>query len=447
MIREAYDDFNRFLRDREVNTQKYKKLTRSGPVDVESAKIKVGDLIVVDKNQRVPADMALVRTTEKDGSCFIRTDQLDGETDWKLRLAVPSTQRLSSDAELFEVSSHLFAEKPQKDIHSFIGTFTRQTEPVAEDSLNIENTVWTNTVVASGTALGVVIYTGYETRSVMNTSKPNMKVGLLDLEVNTLSKILFFMVLVLSLIMMFLKGFQGPWYRYMVRFVVLFAYIIPLSLRVNLDVGKVVYAWLIQRDKNIPGTTVRSTTIPEELGRIQHLLSDKTGTLTQNEMVFKRLHLGTVSYTAETMDEVASNLRTAFCPPSQTAGAGSAQAKVKRTAVTRLCEAVKAIALCHNVTPVYESADGSEVASEQSDTEADQQSQQRVTYQASSPDEVALVSWTESVGVTLMKRDLTSMTLRTPGLQMIHHTILQIFPFTSETKRMGVVVRVIHISG
>lgn len=436
MIREAVDDFRRFVRDHEVNSQKYKKLTIHGAVNVASSDIRVGDLILLEKNQRVPADMVLMRTSERAGACFIRTDQLDGETDWKLRLAVPSTQRLSLDAELLEVSSQLFAEKPQKDIHSFIGTFAKTDG--TEDSLNIENTLWTNTVLASGTALGIVVYTGYETRSVMNTSKPSMKVGLLDLEVNTLSKILFLMVLILSLIMMGLKGFGGPWYRYMFRFVVLFSYIIPLSLRVNLDVGKVVYAWMIQKDKNIPGTAVRCTTIPEEMGRIQYLLSDKTGTLTQNEMVFKRLHLGTVSYTTETMDEVMNHLRSSFTPPS--ANSADPSRKVRRSVVTRVVDAVKALALCHNVTPVYEDVvEGSDT--EQSDTEADQQSHQSVVYQASSPDEVALVAWTESVGLTLIKRDLSSMTLRTPNSILLRFTILQIFPFTSETKRMGIVVK------
>jgi magnesium-transporting ATPase (P-type) len=70
--------------------------------------------------------------------------------------------------------------------------------------------------------------------------------------------------------------------------------------------GKAFYSWSIQRDEEISGTVVRSTTIPEELGRISYLLSDKTGTLTQNEMVFKKLHLGTVSYGTETFDEVSN---------------------------------------------------------------------------------------------------------------------------------------------
>jgi len=52
--------------------------------------------------------MVLVRTSEKAGTCFIRTDQLDGETDWKLRLAVPSTQRLTSDMVLATFADFLW---------------------------------------------------------------------------------------------------------------------------------------------------------------------------------------------------------------------------------------------------------------------------------------------------------------------------------------------------
>jgi phospholipid-translocating ATPase len=82
------------------------------------------------------------------------------------------------------------------------------------------------------------------------------------------------------------------------------------SLRVNLDMGKAFYSWTMQRDPAIPGTVVRSTTIPEELGRVSYLLSDKTGTLTQNEMIFKKLHLGTVSYGTETFEEVNFVIKT-----------------------------------------------------------------------------------------------------------------------------------------
>merc|ERR1740128_338595 len=429
-IREGVDDFRRGQRDKEVNNRLYKKLLPSGYELIPSWKIKVGDLIFVDQDERVPADMVLVRTTEKSGSCFIRTDQLDGETDWKLRLAVAETQKFKYDTDLYQLNACIYAEKPQRDIHTFIGTFRRVDNEPMEDSLNIENSLWANTVVASGTALGLVIYTGKETRSSMNNSQPRSKVGLLDLEVNALTKILFLAVVGLALLMMILKGFQGPWYRYLFRFVLLFSYIIPISLRVNLDMGKAFYSWSIMRDKEIPDTVVRSTTIPEELGRVAYLLSDKTGTLTENVMIFKKLHLGTAAYGTETFDEIRSLLVQAFTQTSTTGTnsqtSQSSVGKMRRTLVTRIYEAAKAIALCHNVTPIHDS---------------NQLLETKINYQASSPDEIALVSWTESVGLTLVERDTTTITLRTPHGSLMSFTVLQTFPFTSETKRMGIIIR------
>lgn len=83
VAKEAMDDVQRCRRDAEANSQKYTRLSTNGTSkSIPSTKISVGDLIVVHKDQRVPADMILLRTTEKSGACFIRTDQLDGETDW-----------------------------------------------------------------------------------------------------------------------------------------------------------------------------------------------------------------------------------------------------------------------------------------------------------------------------------------------------------------------------
>ncbi|RXN34439.1 putative phospholipid-transporting ATPase IIB isoform X1 [Labeo rohita] len=424
MVREAVDEVRRCRRDKEMNSQLYSKLTVRGKVQVKSSDIQVGDLIIVEKNQRIPADMIFLRTSEKTGSCFIRTDQLDGETDWKLRIAVACTQRLPALGDLFSVSAYVYAQKPQLDIHSFEGNFTREDcDPPIHESLSIENTLWASTVVASDTV---------DVNAV--------KVGLLDLELNRLTKALFLAQVVLSVVMVALQGFLGPWFRNLFRFVVLFSYIIPIrkfmcvcvcvcSLRVNLDMGKSAYGWMIMKDENIPGT------------------------LTQNEMVFKRLHLGTVSYGTDTMDEIQSHIIQSYAQVSSAQSNGNSASstpsrkpqppapKVRKSVSSRIHEAVKAIALCHNVTPVYESRVNG-ASTEPENTEADQDfSDNNRTYQASSPDEVALVRWTESVGLTLVNRDLTSLQLKTPAGHILTYYILQIFPFTSESKRMGIIVR------
>ncbi|KAM0747769.1 phospholipid-translocating P-type ATPase [Meredithblackwellia eburnea MCA 4105] len=477
--KEAFDDYKRYLRDQSANSTRYLILhagsssssshshhlsTPSPPTkSVPSSKLKVGDLVILEKNQRVPADMVLLRTSDPSGSCFVRTDQLDGETDWKLRLAVEGTQGLgrsvgggggedggaagtaggeeitntleaSGDEKLLSLDGEVYAAAPTKDIHTFVGNITLRSLGGSVSPLTAENMLWANTVLAAGSCVGMVVYTGRETRAVMNTSQPGTKMGLLEVEINRLAKILCAVTFTLSVILVALNGFRGQWYVYVFRFLILFSSIIPISLRVNLDMGKTVYAHQIMTDSEITGTIVRTSTLPEELGRIEYLLSDKTGTLTQNEMELKKLHLGTMSYAVDSMDEVAHQLSTALGVPLDADGkpkhgrttslaTGVTMAtRGRRDMSSRVKDVVMALGLCHNVTPVIDE-------------------DKSITYQASSPDEVAIVRWTESVGLTLTARDRTSMVLTTAAGQEFSFEILEVFPFTSESKRMGIVIR------
>ena len=129
--KEAYDDYQRYLRDVAANSTRYKVIDRTGlslppssasagdapaPLTdiptrpVASSKLRVGDMVLIEKNQRVPADCVLLRTSDSSGSCFVRTDQLDGETDWKLRVAVERTQALPQDKMLLELDAEVYGE-------------------------------------------------------------------------------------------------------------------------------------------------------------------------------------------------------------------------------------------------------------------------------------------------------------------------------------------------
>ncbi|KAF2640543.1 phospholipid-translocating P-type ATPase-like protein [Massarina eburnea CBS 473.64] len=459
-----------------------------------SRNLKVGDVVKLSKDQRVPADMVLLKSYSQDstppstakldltesppvlldvgveqaaptnsdpaagssGEAFIRTDQLDGETDWKLRLTSPLTQNLDVGE---YTRLRVVASKPDKKVNEFYGTVELQpkrqrqydphedgrtsTEHVQSAPLGIDNTIWANTVLASScSVLAVVVYTGPQTRQALSTSASRSKTGLLELEINALTKFLCIFTLSLSFVLVALAGFREiddrQWYVSMMRFLILFSTIVPVGLRVNLDMGKSVYAWFIEHDKSIPGTVVRTSTIPEDLGRVEYLLSDKTGTLTQNEMEMKKIHVGTVSYANEAMDEVASYIKQSFSTPageppffitpsSTFVVPLTSSTRTRREIGSRVRNVVLALALCHNVTPITEEEDGQMVTN----------------YQASSPDEIAIIRWTEAVGLKLLQRDRESMTLQScdSGNNVVRVRILNVFPFTSESKRMGIVIK------
>lgn len=437
MMKEAGDDLARRRRDREQNSELYEVLKPDSgssltnePYLVPAARLKVGDLVRLHKDSRVPADMVLLQTSDKDGTgeAFIKTDQLDGETDWKLRIACPATQKLATVAQLIEYVS-LVVDKPAKPIHSFQGQL-RWHDPVAGRAetfpLTVDQTLWANTVLASGTAVGIVIYTGPETRQAMNTTMTGVKTGLLELEINKLSKILCVVVFLLSVGLVLAHGFPLPstWYVDIVRFLILFLTIIPVSLRVNLDLAKSVYALQIHRDEQIKGTIVRTSTIPEDLGRIEYLLSDKTGTLTQNDMELKKLHLGQISYAGTSLEIVADYVGSLIANMDLRPGAK------RKDLSKKVCDLVLTLALCHNVTPTYEDDDSDDVGAG------------NLTYQAASPDEIAIVKFTEAVGLRVYRRDRRTIELHHRALnQTLLFDILYNFPFNSDTKRMGLVVR------
>lgn len=478
-LREVYDDFLRWKRDREVNHEKYQRIEIDADYGfaikntISASEITVGDLIILHENERVPCDMVLLYCSTENGSTFIRTDQLDGETDWKLRKPVATIQEQFKDcqqhAQLASLQGILKVEAPHPAVYEFLGTFT--TNDGTEEPLNLENTMWASTIVATGTVVGCAVYTGIETRSQLNTQEKPLKLGLLDKEINYYAKLLFVILLLLAGV---LSGAKGVTVQnvfrvglYGVRFILLLSYIIPLSLRVYLDFAKMYFSMIkIERDQEIPGTTARCTTIPEELGRIEYLFSDKTGTLTQNEMVFKKLQLKPpLLYEPENLNLLKKMVRDNFVQNS-TARVSTMNSEdenevskstsspllsalsnvsiLSRNSTTasrrssRLLSAneqandiIEALALCHNVTPII-----NEVTNV-------------IDYQASSPDEVALVKFTESIGVTLIHRSNEDMTLQVNcnsendknKIKKLNYQILRVFPFTSASKRMGIIVK------
>jgi phospholipid-translocating ATPase len=129
-------------------------------VECRAEELQVGDIALVQSGERVPADMVLLYTTDKAGTVFIKTDQLDGETDWKVRRPVQITQQgMEAPEDLIMMkAAEVRCEGPNKFIYEFSGVFANND---LNESLSLESTLWAETILASqGFILGLIIYTG-----------------------------------------------------------------------------------------------------------------------------------------------------------------------------------------------------------------------------------------------------------------------------------------------
>ena len=463
MLKELYDDIKRRITDKRTNstlvTILKKNETNSGAVqnNKKASELEIGDIIVLTKDCRVPADIIVLKTFNEsnDNQSFIRTDQLDGETDWKLRKAPGLTQELS-EKDIVNLDGFIQYEPPSKLIYNFEGVikFKNNQDIWKKEPLNLENTMWASTVVASEKIIGIVIYTGKETRARMNSSSPKLKIGILDQELNTLNKYLFVIMFFISLLLSLLKGFSWSIFIIFFRFIVLFCAIIPIALKVNLDVSKTWFSYVISKDELIPDTIARNSTIPEELGRISYIFSDKTGTLTKNEMIFKKISMETESFGEDSFNDLKEILsdecQVSDAPlldvfnnqnqlnemsntetnsilsssndinteiTSESVQTRKIAKKMRRGRNKIIRDTITAMVLCNNVTPT------------------------ETGYQASSPDEVALVKFADTLNMRLFHRTDKEIKMKDSADNIEEFEVLANFPFSSDTKRMGIILK------
>ncbi|XP_070853143.1 phospholipid-transporting ATPase ID isoform X9 [Drosophila suzukii] len=328
-VKDAYDDIQRHLSDSQVNNRKSKTLRNGKLVEAKWSEVQVGDVIRLDNNQFVAADTLLLSTSEPNGLCFIETAELDGETNLKAKQCLTETIELGDRHDsLWNFNGEIICERPNNLLNKFDGTLIWRSQRFALDNEKIllrgcvlRNTQW---------CYGVVVFAGVDTKLMQNSGKTQFKSTGVDRLLNfIIIGIVLFLVSICALFAIGCAVWEGligqhfqlylPWERIIpkdyiptgatvIGLLVFFSYaivlntVVPISLYVSVEVIRFVQSFLINWDEEMYYATTntyakaRTTTLNEELGQIQYIFSDKTGTLTQNIMTFNKCSINGRSY-------------------------------------------------------------------------------------------------------------------------------------------------------
>ncbi|KAH8096781.1 calcium transporting ATPase [Cristinia sonorae] len=461
-LKESQEDLKRHQSDKELNARMTKVLTMEGTfIERKWKDLKPGDVIRMENDEFIPADVILLTSSEPEGLCYIETANLDGETNLKIKQASPQTSQLTSPRLVTTLHGSLRSEHPNSSLYTFEGTLDLLTEhgvpkqvPLGPDQIllrgaQIRNTPWT---------YGLVVFTGHETKLMRNATAAPIKRTAVERQVNVQIVFLFILLLALSIGSTIGSSIREwvfssrQWYLFeessisgrakgfiedILTFIILYNNLIPISLIVTMEVVKFQQAQLINSDldmyyaKTDTPALCRTSSLVEELGQIEYVFSDKTGTLTCNEMEFRCCSIAGVAY-ADVVDEskrdgedgkegwrTFAEMRAILDgngtdPFSDRPRAGSS---TERDVIN---EFITLLAVCHTVIPEVKEG--------------------KLHYQASSPDEAALVSGAEQLGYQFHTRKPRSVFINVQG-QSLEYEILNVCEFNSTRKRMSVVVR------
>uniref|UniRef100_A0A8C7FC13 Phospholipid-transporting ATPase n=1 Tax=Oncorhynchus kisutch TaxID=8019 RepID=A0A8C7FC13_ONCKI len=389
--------------------------------------IHVGDVVRLKKNGHIPADILLLSSSNPNSLCYVETAELDGETNLKFKMGLKVTdERLQEERQLAQFD---VCEEPNNRLDKFTGTMCWRKDrfPLDLDNMMLRGCRIRNTDECHG----LVIFAGADTKIMRNGGKTRFKRTKIDELMNYMVYSIFVILILVCAGLAIGNSFwyeevgsrawylkdgkdQTASYRGFLSFwgyIIVLNTMVPISLYVSVEVIRLGQSkfinWDLQmyyQEKDTPAKA-RTTTLNEQLGQIEYVFSDKTGTLTQNIMAFKKCTIAGRTFVDFSWNKYADS-KFEYVDHSLVACIRSKKDK-------ETLEFFKLLSLCHTVMLVY---------------------------QAASPDEGALVTAARNFGFVFLSRTQDTITISEMDQEMTYE-VLALLDFNSDRKRMSIILR------
>ncbi|KAM7208879.1 hypothetical protein V8F20_000757 [Naviculisporaceae sp. PSN 640] len=458
----------------------------------------VGDFVRIYNDDELPADIIILATSDPDGQCYVETKNLDGETNLKVRSALRCGRTLKHARDCERAQFIIESEPPQPNLYKYNGAIKWQqklpgdphgephemSEPIGIDNMllrgcNLRNTEW---------ALGVVVFTGHDTKIMMNAGITPSKRARIARELNFNVICNFGILLVMCVISAIANGITWGksdaslyWFEYgsiggtagLTGFItfwaamIVFQNLVPISLYISLEIVRTLQAFFIYSDVGMYYEPIDAPCVPkswnisDDVGQIEYIFSDKTGTLTQNVMEFKKATINGQPY-GEAYTEAQAGL-----DKRQGVDTAKESAKIFAEIAAAKVRALQGLRQLHN-NPYLHDEDLTFIAPDFVDDLAGKNGveQQRANehfmlalalchtviaekqpgdppkmmFKAQSPDEAALVATARDMGFTVLGVSSDGVDLNVMGEDR-HYEVLNTIEFNSSRKRMSSIVR------